>query len=62
MANSPPKKFLFKEGESLCSECCDARVTLDLMCIYRKTHGAEKKQWVCRPAQAAGIRPETLSP
>lgn len=42
--------------------CAQSAVMPELpwtMWIYRKTHGAEKKQWVCRPARAAGISGQT---
>lgn len=55
MENALPTEFLSKGDEGLHLEGCGAWVTLDLLCIYSKTHGAEEKQWVCRPAQPAHI-------
>jgi len=55
VANPPQKEFFLKDDISLRSESCGAWITLDLMCIYRKTHNAEEKQWFCRPDRAADM-------
>lgn len=44
MENPPLKEFLLKEDASLCLEHSGVWITMDLVCIYGKAHGAEEKQ------------------